>query len=69
MVDHNNNFDDEDTKPPDDGGKWYEFDCPECNANNPMDDGFKVGAEIICHYCGQEFKVAERGSSYKLKIP
>jgi hypothetical protein len=35
----------------------YEFDCPECNANNPYDDGFADQAEIACHYCGLEFRV------------
>jgi transcription elongation factor Elf1 len=38
-------------------GLRYEFDCPECDANNPYDDGFTDGAELRCNYCGQDFKV------------
>ena len=34
-----------------------EFDCPNCNANNPYGDGFRVGEEIRCYYCGTEYKV------------
>lgn len=37
--------------------RFYEFDCPNCEANNPMNDGFKNEDEIICLYCGLEFKV------------
>lgn len=36
----------------------YEFDCPECDANNPWEDGFKEGDEVRCHYCQQELRVA-----------
>lgn len=36
---------------------FTDFDCPDCNANNPYDDGFKHGAEVRCYYCGAEFKV------------
>lgn len=39
------------------GKKRFEFDCPECNANNPYDDGFGADDEIRCYYCGLEFKV------------
>lgn len=35
----------------------YEFDCPECSANNPWGDGFGDGGEVQCHYCGVDFKV------------
>lgn len=38
-------------------GKKFEFDCPDCSANNPYDDGFGDGEELRCHYCGTEFKV------------
>ncbi|MGI5862738.1 MAG: hypothetical protein ACOX6T_11870 [Myxococcales bacterium] len=38
-----------------------DFDCPECNANNPYDDGFAPGDEIRCFYCGMEFKVELTG--------
>ena len=37
--------------------KYNDFDCPNCNANNPYDDGITDGAEIRCYYCGQEFRV------------
>jgi hypothetical protein len=49
------------------GGVFKEFDCPSCTANNPMDDGFRVGEEVRCHYCGGEFEVREGGNSYKLR--
>jgi len=34
-----------------------DFDCPECSANNPYDDGFGPGDEVRCYYCGAEFRV------------
>jgi transcription elongation factor Elf1 len=37
--------------------RFQDFDCPECNANNPYDDGFGDGDEIRCYYCGLEFRV------------
>jgi len=37
--------------------KFYEFDCPNCDANNPMSDGFKHDDEVICLYCGLQFRV------------
>ncbi|MGQ0503760.1 MAG: hypothetical protein ACT4TC_00420 [Myxococcaceae bacterium] len=36
---------------------FKEFDCPGCNANNPVDPPFGDGEEILCNYCGMEFKV------------
>ncbi|BDG07118.1 transcription elongation factor 1 family protein [Anaeromyxobacter paludicola] len=36
--------------------KYTEFDCPECNANNPVDDPIADGAELRCNYCGEEFR-------------
>lgn len=36
--------------------RFREFDCPECSANNPYDDGFGHGDEVICNYCGEQFK-------------
>ena len=39
------------------GKRRKDFDCPECNANNPYDEGFGPGDEIRCYYCGEEFKV------------
>ena len=37
--------------------KFKDFDCPACNANNPYDDPFGDGDEVLCYYCGQEFRV------------
>ncbi len=37
--------------------KFYEFDCPNCDANYRMNDGFKNDDEVVCLYCGLEFKV------------
>jgi len=39
------------------GRKFGDFDCPACNANNPYDEGFGDGDEVLCYYCGQEFQV------------
>jgi len=36
---------------------FKDFDCPSCSANNPYDDGFSDGDEVLCYYCGAEFKV------------
>ncbi|HET7754692.1 MAG TPA: hypothetical protein VFK85_12355 [Anaeromyxobacteraceae bacterium] len=43
--------------------RFREFDCPECAANNPLDDGFVDGDEVLCNYCGQELRaqVSEEG--------
>ena len=49
------------------GGRFFEFECPDCNAHNPYDDGFKVGSEILCYYCGLHFKVIERDGGFRLK--
>ncbi|HET7823767.1 MAG TPA: hypothetical protein VFK90_00475 [Anaeromyxobacter sp.] len=51
---------DDDERTPEDLGRdrrFGDFDCPDCNANNPYDDGFGDGDEIRCYYCGQEFRV------------
>ena len=37
--------------------KFFEFDCPSCNANNPVGDGFMPNEEINCNYCGTSFQV------------
>lgn len=34
-----------------------DFDCPGCNANNPVDPPFGDGDEVMCHYCGNEYRV------------
>ncbi len=47
----------------------YEFDCPECDANNPWDDGFKEGDAVRCHYCGQELKAMTiTGTKVKFRL-
>jgi hypothetical protein len=40
--------------------RFREFDCPECNANNPYDDGFGDGDVVLCNYCGEELAVEVR---------
>ncbi len=37
--------------------RFHDFDCPGCNANNPYDDPFGNGDEVLCYYCGQEYRV------------
>jgi len=49
------------------GGRFTEFECPDCNAHNPVDDGFTAGDEVLCCYCGMEFKVKLSGAKPKLK--
>ena len=39
------------------GSRYNEFDCPSCNANNPVETPFGDGDEVLCNYCGTEFKV------------
>jgi hypothetical protein len=52
---------DEDERPKDEelgrARRFNDFDCPDCNANNPYDDGFGDGDEVRCYYCGQELRV------------
>lgn len=59
-------FDDDDDKP-DSKKKSTEFECPECNAHNPVNDGFTFGDEVSCFYCGMEFHVLESNGRYKFK--
>jgi transcription elongation factor Elf1 len=51
------------------GGKAVkEFDCPDCNANNPLDEPLTDGAEIRCNYCGNEYEVRATDSGrFKFK--
>lgn len=37
--------------------KFKDFDCPSCNANNPSDPPFGDGDEVLCNYCGTEYKI------------
>jgi hypothetical protein len=43
------------------------FDCIDCNANNPVDDGFGPGDEVTCYYCGCSFVVLESNGKLKFK--
>ena len=36
---------------------FKEFDCPGCSANSPCDPPFGDGDELLCNYCGTEYKV------------
>ena len=47
--------------------RYREFDCPDCSANNPMDDGFYAGDEVRCLYCGLLYK-AVVGDNGKLRL-
>lgn len=38
--------------------RFKDFDCPDCAANNPYDDGIGDGDEVRCYYCGQEFRAS-----------
>ncbi len=47
----------------------YEFDCPECDANNPYPDGFGQGTEVRCFYCGSEYRVClSEGGKWKFRM-
>lgn len=53
------NYDEDEDKKSDSGsGKkiFKEFDCPSCSANNPS-EGFGDGDEVLCNYCGSEYRV------------
>ena len=63
-------YDDDEKPSGDDLGRkrrFSDFDCPDCNANNPYDDSFGDGDEVRCYYCGQEFK-AEVNDSGRLRL-
>jgi hypothetical protein len=47
--------------------RFKEFECPECAATNPYDDGFGHGDDVLCYYCGQEFR-ASVSDAGKLKL-
>lgn len=46
--------------------RFKEFDCPDCNANNPA-EGIGDGDEVLCNYCGNEYK-AKVSDEGKLKL-
>ncbi|HZZ83514.1 MAG TPA: hypothetical protein VFE30_03165 [Anaeromyxobacteraceae bacterium] len=47
--------------------KYTDFDCPECNANNPLDEPITDGVELRCCYCGEEFR-ARLSDEGRLKL-
>jgi DNA-directed RNA polymerase subunit RPC12/RpoP len=61
--------DDDDDDDDDEAGlRGTEFDCPECSANNPVEDGFRVDDELHCHYCGVELRVVLHHGRLALKL-
>jgi len=44
-----------------------EFECPECNAHNPLSEPIVIGGEVQCFYCGVEFKVFDGNGKFKFK--
>jgi uncharacterized Zn-finger protein len=61
---------DEDDEPRDEGRrrKFRELDCPECSAVTPLDDGFGDGDDVLCCYCGLEFRATvSDGGRLKLR--
>jgi hypothetical protein len=69
MVDYDPDLDDKDSKdsPESANRKFGDFDCPNCNANNPYDEKFGDGDEVRCFYCGCEFG-ARVDDSGRLKL-
>jgi hypothetical protein len=69
-IDHGYDDDDKVSAQGEDAGqdrRFKDFDCPDCAANNPYDDGFGHGDEVRCYYCGQDFK-ADVSDSGRLKL-
>jgi hypothetical protein len=67
---HDDGFDDDGGPGGEDGDRtrrFPDFDCPDCSANNPWDDGFGDGDEIRCFYCGQEYRAGVSDSG-RLKL-
>ena len=56
-------YDEEEDRPSSKNEGKKEFDCPSCNANNPLEDVIVDGAELLCNYCGSEYraKVSDEG--------
>jgi transcription elongation factor Elf1 len=56
--------DDDDKKQAPGAKRFFEFDCPSCNAHNPYGDGFKNREEVMCNYCGVTFeaRVSDEGA-------
>jgi hypothetical protein len=49
------------------GKRRAEFDCPSCTANNPTEEPPQDRDEIICNYCGAEFRVSVVDGRVKLR--
>jgi hypothetical protein len=49
---------------------FTEWECPECTAHNPFENGFSVGDELFCNWCGQVFSVraSEDEESFRLVL-
>jgi len=73
-VPHDYGYDDDDEDDGRRGGegaerRFSDFDCPECNANNPTGDDFGNGDELLCNYCGAEFRaVVSDGGRLRMKL-
>ncbi|HSP80572.1 MAG TPA: hypothetical protein VLQ93_18710 [Myxococcaceae bacterium] len=50
-------YEDDDEKDSRSGKGRRDFDCPDCNANNPLEEPLADGMEVLCNYCGSEFAV------------
>ena len=37
--------------------RFADFDCPSCDANNPASEPIGAGDEVLCNYCGTEYRV------------
>lgn len=48
------------------GRVFTEFECPKCDAHNPS-DGFKLGDEIFCFYCGASLRAVEKSGRLAFK--
>lgn len=48
--------------------RWTDWECPECTANNVHGDGFVVGDELFCAWCGQVFQVRRGEDEDRFKL-
>lgn len=46
---------------------WKDFECPKCDAFNPVDEGYRLKDEVFCFYCGANFKVLDREGKPRFK--
>jgi DNA-directed RNA polymerase subunit RPC12/RpoP len=47
---------------------FTEWECPECTAHNPFDQGFTIGDDLFCVYCGSVFLVKKVDTDEKYKL-